>query len=138
MHRLASLRYFHDHGIMESTIAVAALAALAHHSRLAVFRALVEAGLDGAHPGELAAALGLAPATLSFQLKALAHAGLVEAEPNGRYINYRARFDTMSDLLAYLTENCCAGDPGACRPTPRGRGVAAKPPASSRAKRMKR
>ena len=101
---------------MESSAAVTALSALAHRSRLAVFRALVQRGLEGAHPGALAEALGLAPATLSFHLKSLAHAGLVEAEPNGRHIRYRACFPAMAGLLAYLSENCCGGDARACLP----------------------
>lgn len=104
---------------MEADAAVVALAALAQHSRLAVFRALVERGPVGGHPGELAAALSLAPATLSFHLKALVHAGLVEAEPMGRHIRYRANFGAMQALLGYLTRNCCGGDASACAPRAR-------------------
>lgn len=116
---------------MEASAAVTALAALAHRSRLAVFRALVERGFEGAHPGALADALGLAPATLSFHLKSLAHAGLVEAEPNGRHIRYRAHFPTMAGLLGYLSENCCGGDARACLPKPDARrGAAGRKPAA--------
>ena len=103
---------------METSTAVAALAALAQESRLAVFRRLVERGPDGEFPGGLAEALGLAPATLSFHLKALAHAGLVEAEPSGRNIRYRANFAAMQALLGYLTRNCCGGDASRCAPKP--------------------
>ena len=104
---------------MESNDAVAALAALAQRSRLALFRLLVERGPEGEYPGALAETLALAPATLSFHLKSLAHAGLVEAEPAGRNIRYRANFAAMQDLLAYLTRNCCGGDAARCAPATR-------------------
>lgn len=94
---------------MEMTTAVTHLAALAHETRLGLFRRLVVAGPDGLTPGELAATLSLAPATLSFHLKELNRAGLIRAEQTGRSISYRADFSSMAALLAYLTENCCAG-----------------------------
>lgn len=96
--------------------AVVALAALAHASRLAIFRHLVEVGPDGAFPGELAELLELPAATLSFHLKNLSHAGLIEAEQEGRYIRYRANFQAMQGLVDYLTLNCCGGDPSKCAP----------------------
>ena len=46
----------------------------------------------------------------------LAAAGLVQAEPRGRFICYRADFDAMRELLGFLTENCCGGNPDACAP----------------------
>lgn len=103
--------------------AVTALAALAQASRLAVFRHLVELGPDGAHPGDIAAALAIPPNTLSFHLKTLSHAGLVDAEPSGRHIRYRANFARMQALVGFLTDNCCGGDaarcaPAACAPSP--------------------
>lgn len=90
-------------------MAVAALGALAQATRLSIFRSLVQAGSDGRLPGELSAGLGIPPATLSFHLKELSRAGLVEAEQRGRTIRYRANFAAMTALLGYLTENCCAG-----------------------------
>lgn len=101
---------------MESYQTVTALAALAHKSRLAVFRWLVQAGPAGGNPGDIAAQLGIAPATLSFHLKTLMHAGLVQAEQSGRYIRYRADFAAMRGLVDYLTENCCAGTAVCCEP----------------------
>ncbi len=101
---------------MNTKNAVTALAALAQASRLAVFRHLVELGPEGAFPGELAERLELPPATLSFHLKALTHAGLIEPEQNGRYIRYRANFGEMRDLVDFLTRNCCGGDPSKCAP----------------------
>ncbi|MBL7087953.1 metalloregulator ArsR/SmtB family transcription factor [Acidovorax sp.] len=94
---------------MQETDVVRALAALAQEVRLRVFRALVVAGPAGLTPGDLAAQLEVAPNTLSFHLKELSHAGLISQERQGRNLIYRAAFDTMNGLLAYLTENCCEG-----------------------------
>ena len=94
---------------MQDTDVVRALASLAQEVRLRVFRALVVAGPAGLTPGDLAAQLEVAPNTLSFHLKELSHAGLISQERQGRNLIYRAAFDTMNALLAYLTENCCEG-----------------------------
>lgn len=99
---------------MEIKNVIPALAALAQETRLAIYRLLVETGPDGLPVGAIAAALGLANATLSFHLKELTHAGLTIATPNGRSIIYSANFTTMNGLVAYLTENCCAG--ASCAP----------------------
>lgn len=96
--------------MLTETQTVQALAALAQPVRLRAFRALVVAGPDGLTPGTLAEALGVAPSALSFHLKELLHAGLVTQERQGRHLIYRAAFDAMQELLAYLTENCCRGD----------------------------
>lgn len=93
------------------TEAVAALSALSQVHRLRAFRALVVAGRAGLSAGDLAKALDVPPSSLSFHLKELAHAGLVDSEPSGRFLIYRARFDRMNALLGYLTEHCCAGEP---------------------------
>lgn len=97
--------------------AIASLTALGHATRLAAFRLLVEAGPAGRMAGDIGEALGVPGATLSFHLKELAHAGLVEAESQGRYVCYRANFQAMNGLIAYLTHNCCAGSSNAeCAP----------------------
>lgn len=102
---------------MEFKTAVQSLAALAQETRLAVYRLLVQQGPTGMAAGEIAAHLELAPATLSFHLKELAHAGLVRSRQAGRFIFYAADFDAMNALLAFLTENCCVADCGpACGP----------------------
>jgi DNA-binding transcriptional ArsR family regulator len=88
---------------------VGALAALAQETRLAIFRLLVEQGPEGLAAGEIAERLGLAGATLSFHLKELAHARLVDARQAGRFIFYRANYGTMNGLIDYLTRNCCQG-----------------------------
>lgn len=101
---------------MEHTTATHALAALGHATRLSIFRLLVQAGRGGKLAGDIAQALALPGATLSFHLKELSAAGLINAEQRGRTICYRAEFQAMNSLVAYLTENCCADDPACDRP----------------------
>ena len=95
---------------MKSKAVVAALAALAQDSRLAVFRALVQAGSPGLAAGEIGKRTSIAPSSLSFHLKALSHAGLVSARQDGRFIFYAANFTAMNAVLSFLTENCCGGE----------------------------
>ena len=97
--------------IINEASAVRSLAALAQAQRLRAFRALVAAGSQGMTPGTMGEQLGVAPSALSFHLKELSHAGLVSAEPRGRNLIYRADFGRMNELLAYLTEHCCQGEP---------------------------
>lgn len=99
---------------MDTIIAVSALAALAHDSRLAIFRLLVQAGPEGMGATRIAEALGIPPSSLSFHLKELTNAGLATQTRAGRSLIYGANFATMNALLAYLTENCCGGN--ACSP----------------------
>jgi ArsR family transcriptional regulator len=99
---------------METKAVVSALAALAQDSRLAVFRALVQAGPAGLAAGRIGELTGIAPSSLSFHLKELTHAGLASSRQSGRYVIYSAEFEAMNALLAFLTENCCGGNP--CSP----------------------
>jgi len=98
---------------MEKQLAVSALAALAHETRLDIFRLLVAAGPAGLPAGEISEALGLASATLSFHLKELKSAGLVRCERQGRSRIYSPDFPAMSGLLGFLTANCCQGSSAA-------------------------
>ena len=99
---------------MDNAQTLVALRALAHESRLAAFRALVEAGQDGLAVGALRDRLGLPPATLSAHLNVLRAAGLVSDVREGRSIRVRADYARMDALIAFLTENCCQG--AACTP----------------------
>lgn len=94
---------------METSDAVAALSALAQDNRLEVFRLLVQAGRDGLAAGDIAERLRISPPTLSFHLAHLRQAGLISQRRDGRSLIYSADYDGMNALMAFLTENCCAG-----------------------------
>lgn len=95
---------------MDAPYAVTALAALAQDHRLAVFRLLVQAGSEGLAAGAIADKLGLPPSSLSFHLAHLTRAGLIEQERQSRSLIYRTDYGAMNSLVAYLLENCCAGE----------------------------
>src|SRR5215470_4353227 len=94
---------------MRTPQAVKALAALAQDTRLAIYRLLVQQGPEGLSAGAIAERLDIPGATLSFHLKELSHAGMVEPRQEGRFVYYSANYDHMKKLLGYLTENCCQG-----------------------------
>lgn len=96
---------------MKSKDAITALAALAQESRLAVFRLLVQAGPAGMPATRIAERLDIPPSSLSFHLKELTHAGMVDQKKEGRSLIYSANFQTMNGLLDFLTENCCGDNP---------------------------
>ena len=100
---------------MEKTQALAALAALSQPTRLDAFRLLVKAGRDGMRAGEIVAALGVRPNTLSANLATLLHAGLIRNVREGRAIRYYADMDGVRALLGFLLEDCCGGRPELCR-----------------------
>jgi ArsR family transcriptional regulator len=99
---------------MKTNDIVTALAALAQASRLAIFRALVQAGPDGLAAGKISELTQTAPSSLTFHLKELVHADLVSSRAQGRFVIYTANFFTMNAVLAFLTQNCCAGQPELC------------------------
>src|SRR5260221_13921050 len=92
---------------MDQIDAIAALGALAQETRLALFRLLVASGPQGLSAGTIAERLGVAPSSLSFHLQQLLHAGLVPQRRLSRQLIYAAEYGAMTDLIAYLTENCC-------------------------------
>lgn len=99
---------------MQSKQFVTALAALAHESRLAVFRLLVQAGPGGVVASKIAQELEIPASSLSFHLKELTRADLIVPKQDGRFIIYAANFVAMNALLSFLTDNCCGGNP--CSP----------------------
>ncbi|HET7084728.1 MAG TPA: helix-turn-helix transcriptional regulator [Rhizomicrobium sp.] len=101
---------------MDTTHALASLSALAHEGRLSVFRLLVKTGPGGLAAGDVARKLDTQPNTMSAQLLVLANAGLIHARREGRSIIYAADFDRMSELLQFLTKDCCGGRPEICEP----------------------
>lgn len=99
---------------MEKTSATSIFESLSSGVRLDVYRLLVKKGPEGMVAGEIAIALDVPPTNLSFHLKALTQARLLTVEQEGRYLRYRANIPLMLDLIAYLTEECCSGNPGQC------------------------
>jgi DNA-binding transcriptional ArsR family regulator len=93
---------------MELTLAVQRLGALAHGTRLSLFRLLVQQGASGLAAGELASRLDLAPSTASFHLAELTRVALIAARREGRSHIYAVDFKAMSELIDYLKENCCS------------------------------
>jgi ArsR family transcriptional regulator, arsenate/arsenite/antimonite-responsive transcriptional repressor len=101
---------------MKETDAIEALAALAHKTRLAVFKLLVSAGPDGVPSGEIARSLSVPVTTMSSHLAVLARAGLIASRRNGRTVFYRLDVDGTRRFFSYLLADCCAGRPELCGP----------------------
>ena len=101
---------------MDVQLALEALSALSHETRLWVFRLLVQAGPKGLPAGEIAEALGSRQNTMSSHLKTLATAELIDSQRDGRSIRYQANYDTVRQLVLFLMEDCCAGNNAVCRP----------------------
>ena len=102
---------------MKKSTVIAALGALAQETRLDIFRMLVQKGPKGIPAGEIGSRLAQPSPTMSFHLNQLRFAGLITSRRESRSIIYSANFNTMNDLLGYLTENCCGGRPELCSPT---------------------
>lgn len=96
--------------------AVKQLSAIAHEGRLTLLRLLIRAGPDGLPATTLARSAGTKLPTASAQLLVLGNAGLVTSSRSGRQIIYTANFRTMTDLLSYLTLDCCGGSATICEP----------------------
>lgn len=99
---------------MQKRVALSVFESLSSGVRLDAYRLLVKHGPDGMVAGEIASTLKVPPTNLSFHLKELTHTGLVTVEQEGRFQRYRANIPLMLDLIAYLTEECCAGHPEKC------------------------
>ena len=94
---------------MDIKSAVLQLSSIAQEARLQIFRLLVQVGSDGLSAGNIGENLQIPASTLSFHLKELSHAGLIDSRQISRFIYYSANYQAMNGLLAFLTENCCAG-----------------------------
>jgi ArsR family transcriptional regulator, arsenate/arsenite/antimonite-responsive transcriptional repressor len=116
LENVALHQYIENNRCMKKPQALDALAALAHETRLDVFRLLVQAGPEGVPAGEVADRLRVLQNTMSTHLGVLARAGLIRREREGRVIRYSADFDGMQKLLTYLLQDCCRGNPSICAP----------------------
>lgn len=101
---------------MNNQLAITVFECLASATRLDIYRLLVKTGPSGLVAGEIAESLQLPATNLSFHLKVLAQSGLAKVTQEGRFQRYRANMTLMSDLIAFLTAECCAGHPENCLP----------------------
>jgi len=101
---------------MDRSQCLDALSALSQETRLDVFRLLTRAEPVGMCAGDIAEAVGGLQNTVSTNLAILARAGLIRSVREGRSVRYFADLDGMSQLLAFLMEDCCDGKPEACAP----------------------
>lgn len=99
---------------MDKATATSLFESLSSGIRLDIFRLLVRQGLNGMVAGEISSTLAVPPTNLSFHLKAMTHAGMVTVTQEGRFQRYRANLPLMLDLISYLTEECCSGNPQEC------------------------
>ena len=111
---LAYCTRFYNSSQVESSSAASLFAALAQESRLALLRLLTAAGPNGLPAGELVQQLGTPPSTTSFHLSALERAGLILSRRQGRQIIYATRLVALRELVVFLTEACCGGQPELC------------------------
>lgn len=103
---------------MKTPVVIAALAALAHEYRLAIYRLLVQQGPQGLAAGLIGERVGLQPSSLTFHLQSLQRAGLITQQRASRQLIYSADYAVMNGLVGYLTDNCCAAEGSACCPAP--------------------
>lgn len=96
---------------MNNQKAIQAFLALGQDSRLNIFRLIVQRGDEGLTPTQLIEKLGIPNATLSFHLKELLHANLVQVERQSRHLVYRANVSAVQALSQFLLDNCCGGKP---------------------------
>jgi len=99
---------------MEAKQATAIFEALSSDVRLNLFRLLVKYAPNGLVAGEIAKHLNVTNTNLSFHLKALLHTGLIAMEKEGRFLRYKANIPLMLETIAYLTAECCSGNPDEC------------------------
>lgn len=100
---------------METKTATTIFEVLSSEARLAIFRLLVKYAPGGLVAGDISRMLGIPKTNLSFHLKAIVHSGLASLEREGRHTRYKANIPLMLEAIAYLTAECCTGDPDQCR-----------------------
>ena len=116
--------------------ALSAFAALSQDTRLSIVRLLVRAGPEGMSAGDVADEIGVSASNLSFHLKELHHAGLIEARREARSMIYSADYKILRGLIDFLMKDCCGGRPEICGPTLAD--AACCPPAKPKVKSRKR
>jgi DNA-binding transcriptional ArsR family regulator len=101
---------------MEERDIIESLAAIAHATRLKVFRLLVQAGPEGLASGEIARRLAIPATTMSTHLAVLARSGLIASRRDSRLIYYALAPQAVRALFDALVSDCCDGRPELCAP----------------------
>lgn len=97
---------------------LACLSALGHEHRMAVFRLLARRSPGTVAAGEIAAALGFKPNTLSAYLSQLMQVRLITRTRQGTSLRYGVDWTSVRDLIDFLFLDCCRGRPDLCIPFP--------------------
>ena len=93
---------------MKLDIAADCLDALGNPTRLALFRMLVRAGVEGLPVGHIQRELEVPASTLTHHLKHLELVNLVARRKEGTTHYCSANYGVMDHLVLFLTEECCA------------------------------
>jgi len=99
---------------MDTPQAIEAFSALAHTTRITVFKLLIKEGKQGLSAGTIARQLEVQPSTLTAHLHILRRAGLIQSTRQQQKILYAANIDGTRQLLRFLTKECCDGNPEIC------------------------
>jgi len=97
---------------MNDESALAGIAALSNKSRWEIFWLLVNDESAHMSAGDIGEHLKIAPATLSFHLKELTHAGLLHATRSGSRRLYAPDCKVISQIADYLTRKCANANSG--------------------------
>jgi ArsR family transcriptional regulator len=99
---------------MDTHQAIDAFSALAHVTRLTVFKLLIKEGEHGLSAGTIASQTEVQPSTLTAHLHILRRAGLIQSTRQQQKILYSANISGTRELLRFLTQECCDGRPEIC------------------------
>ena len=95
---------------MKTSIIAGQLEALGNETRLAIYRALSEAGKTGLNVGKINEMIDIPASTLSHHINKLVNSGLVRRNRQGRSLICLAEQTEMDALVMYLADNCCGED----------------------------
>ena len=89
-------------------------AALANELRLSAFRLLVGVAPQGLPAGQIAERLAVPASTLSTHLAQLERAGLLKSWREQQRILYAVDTEGTRNLVGFLINDCCGGQPELC------------------------
>jgi ArsR family transcriptional regulator len=101
--------------MIEIEYAATQLAELGHVTRLGIYRTLVQAGADGLPVAAIKDKLSTPGSTLSHHIARLVRVGLVKQVRQGRVLRCFAQYHELSQLIDFLSEQCCVGETSAAK-----------------------